>query len=357
MKTMKKFRVFSLLLLATLFLSACGGAFSASSWPSITYDADNNFVYVAYGQGVYALQPENGVQAWSYPLEPSNAVTFFAAPSFDQSGNLIVGDYNKGLASIDPTQNGAPNWVFNEAGDRYIGSSATSGASIYAPNADGSLYAISESGTLEWSFKTDEAIWSSPVTDGEKVYVASMNHTLYALNAANGQVVWEQDMGGTVVADLLLGENGMLYVGTFNNEILAISSTNGRLQWSANTEGWVWGGASENEGVVYIGDLEGNLYALDAGNGNQVWRINAGGAITSQPLVANDHIYVGSENGQVIAVDFDGRIQWTKTFVAQAYSSPVLAGDLVIVGFVEGESTVSALDFNGNIVWSFTPQN
>lgn len=356
MNNSKRFRLIALLLLASVFLSACGGVFGASSWPGMTYDAENNLVYVAYNQGLFALQAENGARLWRFPGEASNSLTLYAAPQLDAAGDLIAGDYSNGLSSLN-VANGALVWGFDQAEDRFIASPMIGDGQIFAPNADGKLYTLSDNGSLQWTFDSGEAIWSQPATDGEAVYLASMNHKLFALNTASGNQIWEQDLGGTVVSALNLAENGTLYVGTFNQEVLALSSANGRIQWRAATEGWVWGGVASGEGAVFAGDLEGNLYAFDSSTGRELWRVAAGGPIVGTPLVVNGHVIVGTENGQVLSVTVDGRIQWTQTYTGQAYSSPVAAGDLVLVGFVEGDALVRALDANGNTVWSFNAEN
>lgn len=357
MTKMKKFQIIGLLLFASIFLSACGGGFGASSWPGLLYDEENATVYVAYNQHLYALQAENGVESWRYPAEADNGTSFYAAPSIAQDGSLLVGAYNNQVFNISPDANGSLNWVFTNAEDHYIGSVAAGDADLYAPNADNSLYAISDSGQLIWSFATGEAIWSTPAVNGDSVYVASMDHNLYALRASNGSKIWQRELGGTVVGDLAIDENGTIYVGTFNQELLAINGDNGVVQWSTPTSGWVWGGPAVLGDTLYVGDLEGTLFAFDSSNGRELWRVSADGAIAGTPLVANDHLYIGTENGQILSVDLEGRIQWTKTVVGQVYSSPILAGDLLVFGLVEGDSIALAFDFNGNQIWSFGAQN
>ncbi len=343
--------------MASILLSACGSVFGASGWPGLLYDEQENSLYIAYNEHVYALQAENGVEMWRYPAEADGGLSFYAAPVLASNGGLIAGSYNNQLVSIDPSSNGTQKWQFTEAEHRYIGSIAASETRIFAPNADNSIYALSDSGQLLWSFETGEAIWSTPVSKDDNVFVASMDKNLYSLRASNGNKNWERDLGGTVVADLEIDENGIIYVGTFSQEILAIDSDNGRIVWSSPTQGWIWGGPTVFNQVLYVGDEEGNLYAFDTSNGRELWRIAAEGAITGSPLVTNEHVYIGTENGQILSVGLDGRIQWTKTFEAQAYGSPILAGDLVVVGFVDGDNIAIAFDFNGNQVWSFAPQN
>jgi outer membrane protein assembly factor BamB len=353
----KKTLSIAFLVLISLFLSACGGSFQASSWPGLSYDENSNSVYIAYNQQVFALQAENGVNIWSYPSEADNGISFFAPPVLASENALFLSGYDTQIVNIDPASNGSENWVFSAAEDRYIGSVVANDAGIFAPNADNSLYAISSDGQLMWTFKAQDALWSSPVSNGETVFQASMDHKLYALRASTGASIWEQDLGGTVVADLAIDDAGTVYAGTFEKEVLAVNGSNGRIQWRSNLDGWVWGGPTYSNEIVYVADLEGILYALDANSGREIWRVSADGAITGSPLVANEHIYVGTENGQILSVALDGRIQWTKTIEGQAYSTPVSAGELVVFGIVEGDSIVIAFDSNGNQVWSFSAQN
>lgn len=353
MTKMKKFQNIALLLFASLFLSACGGGFGASSWPGLVYDEPNGNIYIAYNQHLYALQAENGVEVWRFPANSENGLSFYAAPTLAENGDIIIGTYDNQIFSLNPDSNGNQNWVFSNAEDRYIGSVAVGGNDLFAPNADNSLYAITEKGQSRWSFAANDAIWSTPVSNGEQVYFAAMDSHLYALNVSNGNKLWERDLGGTVVADLAIDDTGTIYVGTFNQEILAVNGSNGVVRWSSPTDGWVWGGPSVVDGVVYVGDLEGSLFAFDASSGRELWRVVADGAIASSPLIANEHVYIGTENGQVMAVDLNGRIQWTQTIVGQAYGSPILAGELIVIGLVEGDSVAIAFDFNGNQVWSF----
>lgn len=356
---MKKSRLlsFAALIAASLLLSACGTVFGASSWPGITVDEANNTVYIAYNEHVYALQADSGLESWRFPVEADNGLSFYAAPEIGSDGQLLVGAYDNRLYSLDTQRNGRLNWQFSSAENRYIGSPLATEAGIFAPNSNGMLYALSQNGQLQWAFESEDALWASAVSDGDRLYLPSMNHKLYAIGSQNGNLIWQQDFGGGIAGRPALSDEGILYLGTFGSEVLALNSANGVIQWRAVTEAWVWGGPSYFEGRVYSGDIEGNVYAFDAQTGKELWRVSADGAITGRPLVANDHVYVSTENGQVMSIGLEGVIQWTRTVDGQALSSPVLANDLILIGLVEGEAIVLALDVNGNIVWSFAPQN
>ncbi len=337
-----------------LILSACGSV-GPASWPGISVDDSSNTVYIAYNQQLYALQGDNGAERWRFPAKRESSFSVFSAPELGADGQMLFGAYNHFFYSIDPGT-GATNWTFEGASNRFIASPLMVGESIFAPNSDGILYTLDNSGHLLWKFGTDQPMWGQPASDGTLVYVTSLDHHLYALNAQSGKQVWAEDLGGTLVGQAILNE-GVLYVGTLNSEVVAVDAANGKVLWRATTEGWVWGSPTYLQGQVLAGDLKGKLYALDAVSGRVAWSLDTQGAITGSPLVANDHIYVVNEEGNVLSVSLQGKLEWTKTFEAKLYGSPVAAGDLLLVSEINSDgSIVMALSQDGNLVWSYLPK-
>jgi outer membrane protein assembly factor BamB len=355
---MKSKLIFLILILFSLILTACagGGAGTASSWPGLSADADN--AYVAYNQHIYAVNLSNGLETWRFPAEGNAKITFYAAPAISPDGQLLVGDYSNIFHSVNPA-NGQENWSFSEANDRYVGSALAVDERIFAPNAGHSLYALDIKGNLVWSFETEGPLWASPTTDTncDCIYLPSMDHHLYAINAQTGNQEWvSEDFGGSIVGVPALSEDGVLYIGTFNSELLAINSQDGSIIWRKTTNDWVWGGPQLKDGVLYFGDLGGTVYAMDAKTGELKWQVPLEGDITEPPLVTDDAIYVANENGILNALDLNGNKLWNKTFTGKLYTSPVKAGDLILVTQTGGDELLFALDANGNQKWAFIPE-
>lgn len=347
-----------ILILIALFLSSCGGAGTgaASSWAGLTVDAET--AYLAFNQHVYAINLSNGLEKWRYPAEGKAQIAFYAPPTLTPDGQLLVGDYVKSLYSLNPG-NGQENWVFAEATDRYIGSPLVADDRIFAPNAGHHLYTLDLRGNLIWSFKTKGPLWATPASDPdcECIYLASMDHHLYAIDTQTGNQKWvSEDFGGSIVSAPAFGEDGVLYVGTFASEILAIDAEQGNILWRKPTEGWVWGGLRLKDGILYFGDLKGNLYAADSKTGEILWKTSLGSSITESPLVTDDRIYVASENGGLRALDLNGNEVWNKPFNGKLYTSPVKAGDLILVAPTGSDELLFALDANGNQKWAFIPE-
>jgi outer membrane protein assembly factor BamB len=142
-----------------------------------------------------------------------------------------------------------------------------------------------------------------------------------------------------------------------NKQVVAVDAASGRDLWRFDAAGWVWGTPTLVEGILYAGDLEGTVYALDASSGSELWSVDTEGAITGSPLVVEDAVYVVNENGDVVAITTEGSVRWTRNLDRPLYGSLVAAGELLLVGQTNASAIVTALDHNGDTVWSFAPEN
>jgi outer membrane protein assembly factor BamB len=359
MKT-KLFLMISLLVLA-LSLSACTAADVASSWPGLTIDAENNTAYLAYNQSVYAIDLATGLQIWKFPAKSSKSETFYSAPVLTQNGQLLAGSFNHILYSINPTTGEANNWNY-KAQHRIIASPLVTDNVIYAPIADGKIVALDMNFREIWStpFSAKGAIWSQPTLGSECacIYVASMDHHLYAVNTDNGSVVWSKDLGGALVGKPTLGPDGKLYLGSFNNELLTIDARTGEIiGLPFKTEGWVWGGPAIADGRLYFGDLKGNFYVLNTQDGSSE-TTKVDGAIIGTPLVISDTIFITTEAGNLYTLNKDGKtIKPVLNFKGKLQAPPMQYKDMILITPVGSDAYLIALDTNGNQVWAFpTPK-
>ena len=275
MKTRKLLLLLGFLILAFL-LSGCASGMTPSSWPGLASDGEN--VYVAYANQVYAVQVSNGVEIWRFPEKVSAKMLFYAQPALTPDGQLIVSGYDSILYSLNPND-GSENWTFTGAGDRWIGSAAVDGDTIYAPNADYSLYALDLQGNLKWSFETGAAIWSRPVVGDNLVYVASMDSTIYALDITTGKKVWSQMLDGAVLGPLTIGNDGSVFATTLGETVYALNPSSGKIFWSSPSSAFIWSGAEPGDGSLFVGNSAGKFFSLDMKSGKENWLIQPDGSI------------------------------------------------------------------------------
>lgn len=199
---------------------------------------------------------------------------------------------------------------------------------VYVGSTDGTFYAIdARRGTLRWRFAMGAPVSSSAAISNGIAYVQSHAGVLYALNAANGRRVWRIRFGAD--APLAWGhESGdfydssaavagpRLFVGAGDGYLYAIDRGTGHVVWRARTGGRVRSSPAVEGTSVYVGSFDGDLYAFDAGSGTQKWRFATEGAalrsgdfgydrrsIQSSPAVSNGAVFFGSRDGFVYSVD------------------------------------------------------
>lgn len=351
MKT--KFLYFTLgLLILAFLLSGCGTGMTPTSWAGVTTDGDT--AYIAMSAHIYAVQVSNGVESWRFPEKPDVKITFFAAPTLTEDGQLIVGGYDRILYSLSPSS-GSVNWTFDGAKDHWIGSAIAGNDMIFAPSADYNLYALNMKGELVWKFTAEQALWGQPVIDGINVYFGSMDHKVYALNMKSGKLVWSSELDGSILGALTLGTDGVLYAGTLGDSVFALNSKSGKTIWQHPLSSRIWSAPVVGNGNLYVGDQAGKIFSLAADSGKENWNLQPDGPVLGSPLVLSDLVVFGTESGSLVAVDADGKISWTRTITGKLYSTPVLAGDYILVAPVEGDGTLIALDQNGTQQWVYTP--
>lgn len=352
-KRMKKIRTPIVLafLALVMLLSACTGGSSINSWPGLS--VDNSNAYLAYSQYVYKIHLNDGSMEWRVPEKGGTG--FYTPPALTSDGQMIVGGVDKSLYSFNAT-NGSQNWTF-KAGDRWIAGALVDGQSLYAADTDHSLYKFDLKGQKVWAFSASSLLWAKPLKDKDTLYLSSMDHHLYAINANTGTQIWRSDdLGGSVLGTPALSQDGVLYIGTLGNELLAIDSSNGKVLWKYATSGGVWGGPVLVGTTLYFGDMKGTFYIFDATTHKPITQAEPGGAILGSPFVTKDTIFFGTETGSAVAMDLTGKILWNHSINGKLYTTPVQAGDRILFAITQGDQQqlLVAMDKNGNQNWVFT---
>jgi outer membrane protein assembly factor BamB len=353
MKTKYLILIGSLLALAVV-LGGCATGLTASSWPGVTADAD--YAFIAGGPHVYAVNLQTGVEVWRFPAKAATTTPYFATPKLTPDGQLIVGSFDHKLYSLNP-QTGTENWRFEQAKDRWIAGVLVSEDTIYAANADYSLYALTFSGTAKWAapFRADQAIWGSPATDGTNVYFGTLGRKVYAVNVQTGKQTWAQSVDGAILGSPMVGPDNNLYVGTYGGALVTLNARNGEIIHQVATSSWIWTGPVQDGTNLYVGDAGGKLYAFPLKEGGQTWTKDLNGAIIGSPVVRGNTLIVGTESGNVYFMDNTGENMRPVTISGTVNATPCLAGEMVLVAPSNGDNLLVALDQNGSIKWSFTP--
>ncbi|MFH1140475.1 MAG: serine/threonine-protein kinase [Chloroflexota bacterium] len=162
--------------------------------------------------------------------------------------------------------------------------------------------AFAPQGAPQRIFQSDGPILATPAVAGNKIYVATSDSRVAALDRATWQILWTYAVGGPVnSAPTVAG--GLVYVGLRSGELLALDTETGTLKWSYQTQNPIYGSATVVDGTLYIGSGDHFLYALDADTGKLRWKMETGGWILATPTVSQGIAVVGSQDGELYMAD------------------------------------------------------
>jgi outer membrane protein assembly factor BamB len=366
----KKLLLTTLLLLGAVLLSACGGAVRGTTWPGLA--ADETTAYLADLPFVFGINLSDGKEAWRFSDPNDNRAQFYATPVLTSDGLVIVGSASGKhiLYALDPNDLIADGdrkvpavvWSFTGATGSWVASPLIVENRLFAPNADGNLYVfdLKDGQSQKQPLKTVELggrLWAQPVTDGERVFMTSLDHSVYAVDMNTYELVWHEDISAAIPGSPAIGPDGKLYVGSLASQLEQFDPATGRHSSVLDAKSWIWSTPTLDGEVLYFGDLDGNFYSFDTSSGSLNWNVQPDGPVTANAIPQGDHFLLATEAGNIYAIDKGGKTLWFETVGGKIYTTPVVAGDLILVAPLGADFYLSALDTNGRQVWTFTPEN
>ena len=196
------------------------------------------------------------------------------------------------------------------------GMAVASDGTVFAIDSE-TLYAIAPGGTTRWTMPIDSEGEVTIGPDGT-LYVQDLGSTLYAVDPANGQVLWTYSPpNGTTEprgTAAISPDGSTIYVGS-SGGVLSALTTSGGFKWALNlpgSEGIENTPAVGPDGTIYVATFSGALDAVTP-EGALKWTHSTGGGFETAPAIGNDGlIYAGNDAGQLVAVKaVDGSPAWT----------------------------------------------
>lgn len=172
--------------------------------------------------------------------------------------------------------------------------------------------------------------------------------------------IWSARVGkGTEALRLSLmpaGDGTRIYAASRDGKVVALDPEKGRRQWQVDLDLVLSSGPGVGEDLVVVTGYDGDVICLRAEDGSEVWRTNVVGESLATPQIREQHVIVYTIDGRVRALStFDGSEQWMveqslPALTLRGASAPLIVGNTVIAGFDNGRLIALGLD-DGGTVW------
>lgn len=165
-----------------------------------------------------------------------------------------------------------------------------------------------------------------PVVAGNYYCLGTEDGTLIALDAENGEIVWEHALDEGLMAHALATDGERLFVGgedvspipSPGKGLLGLEAATGKRLWRAPTQAHSLSAAAVWGERVFFTATDGFLRAVDAQSGREEWRAEHPFWGPAPPIVANDLVCAGGRGNVLACYDAqDGTPRWQFTIKEQ----------------------------------------
>jgi outer membrane protein assembly factor BamB len=180
--------------------------------------------------------------------------------------------------------------------------------------------------------------------------------------SASVETLWTASIGkgsgksGARMHPAVVGDR--LYVASVDGEVRAIDAGSGRTLWSIDEKSREWsGGPAASEEMVVVGDLSGHVQAYSAADGSALWQTRLNSEVICAPQIAPGVIAVRSQDGRLFGLDpSTGTQQWVyeqavPVLSLRGNSSPLVGSGFVFGGYDSGR-VVAVRESDGAPAWS-----
>lgn len=266
---------------------------------------------------------------------------------------------------------------------------------VYAGTGDGRVVAIDvATRSHSWYYPTTvpsgggmscgpaaapAAIYTTPLVDGDLVYVGTYSGRVMALNTVarsqglhfpqRGHGEWEWDCpknnaaSNAIVADLRMRADA-IYVSSSNGRVYSLDKSFGDLIWESEVldrkHGKLWTSPWVEDETVYVSTLDGHIHALSTETG-QVrtdppfagWPFRSETGFASSPVLDNGIVYVGSFGNNLHAIVVgESELLWEFAGDKWFWADPLVSEGIVYAGCLDGRLYAVRAE-TGEELWHF----
>jgi outer membrane protein assembly factor BamB len=208
----------------------------------------------------------------------------------------------------------------------------------------------------------------TPALADGRVYAASFDGVVMALDALSGQRLWETATGLPVSGGVGVSDDGLALVGTNKGQVVALRQDNGQEAWRVQVSTEVLAPPRAASGIVVVRTGDGKFTGLDARTGERRWvyaptmpALSLRGS--APPVLTRALVIAGLETGKLLVLSLDKGLPVTEKTIAPPRgrteierlididAEPKIFGDNLYLAAYRGN--VAALDMRGgNLLWN-----
>ncbi|TYC94299.1 PQQ-like beta-propeller repeat protein [Novosphingobium sp. BW1] len=318
----------------------------------------------SYGHLALSSNPS---EVWSASIAGSTQRARLAASPVVGDGRLYVID-TRGVAHAFNVETGSEVWTksFKVSGEDeksiFGGGVSFDSGKVFVTTGVGEVAALdARTGEQTWSVKPAGPLRGAPTVAFNAIYVMTQDNQIFALNAADGKVLWSES--GSITQSGVFGvaspaaARGTVIAGYSSGELVAYRYENGRQLWSdalARTSISTEVGSLTDvdadpiidQGRVFALGQGGRMAAYELLTGQRVWELNLAGIST--PAVAGDWVFTLDDKAEILAISrANGKVRWLTQLTRYGnpkkrknpvfWVGPVLAGNALWTGNSDGE--------------------
>lgn len=269
----------------------------------------NATVFVGSGdRSFYAIDAATGKKKWSYEagggMASNNLSPGYPVPAAVVNDNTVYFVSEDGLHALDALT-GARKWLVDTMGGRDLWKKEpTLGDGVIFLTSEAVLYAIDpESGKSKWLTHVDGTESTNATSAKGLVCFAtffgplskSTQTTLYAVDAADGQVKWKVAAARLFGTPTILIGGDTVYLVT-DKTLMALGLETGRQLWTFSSDE-ISGHLSADDRHLYVvthKSRKGTLHAFALSTGQEQWSKGVSGD-SDVVLVQDGVVYAGSD--------------------------------------------------------------
>jgi outer membrane protein assembly factor BamB len=268
-------------------------------------------IYAASTSGeVHAYDAANGRRLWKAEVAGASG-----GPGAD-AGVVVVGTIDGAVVALE-ADNGGERWRARVSSEVIIAPVVTGGRVIVVAN-DGRVHAFdADNGSQRWAVDRGVPALSLrgaavPIVLSDRVIIGTAGGKVSALALDDGRPLWEQTIGiGEGRTDLermvdvdgrMVHLNGDLFVAGYSSAAQALTADGGRILWTREMSSV--SGLAAGSDAVFVAATDGTMWALDRRSGGALWKNEAlMHRMLSVPVLQGDYVVVG---------DLEGHLHWLK---------------------------------------------